>query len=98
MAKSFTFKANKAGYREFMNSGGVQDEIKTYADRAASIADAALSPDWGEPPHDEPFTVKPVTGRVFGADGYRVAAHTEHAKRSENRSKTLTKAFHAIGG
>ena len=98
MANKISFKANMAGYRELMNSGPVQAEIKSYADAAASIADAALSPNWGDPPRDPSFTVKPVVGRVFGAKGYRVSTHTEHAKRSENRNKTLTKAFHAIGG
>ena len=92
------FKADMDGYRELMNGGAVQSQLEGLAKTAQGVANSMLSPDWGKPSREPDFEINHFTGKKFGANGVQVATNTEHAKRSENKNKTLTKAFHAIGG
>lgn len=98
MASKVRFKANMSGYRELMNGSAVQSRLENYARTAQSVATSMLSEDWGEPSREDAFEINHFTGKGFGAMGVQVATNTEHAKRSENKNKTLTKAFRAIGG
>lgn len=98
MARGMTFKGDLGDYRAFMNGSAVQahmdDVARDMADRAASD----LSEDWGEPALEDHFEVVGYTAPRFGVGARLVATNTEHARRSQSRNKTLTKAFRATGG
>lgn len=87
------FEPDLGGYRDVLDSSGVQGVLDAYADGIREAATAALSPDWGDParePHFESgeFTVK------TGATGRYVRSVTAHARRAEaSRDKVLTKAL-----
>lgn len=89
---SARFVPDFGGYRDVLDSDGVQGVLDDYAKRIQARATSALSPDWGEPPEDEHFETGPFTTRV-GAQGLYVRTHTEHARRAEARDKVLTKAL-----
>ena len=57
------------------------------AESAESAANGALSPDGYSTPGFETKTME--------MNGYVVRTKTDHARRSENKNKTLTKAFHS---
>lgn len=98
MASSIRFRGNMGGYRAFMNDGAVQGHIDGIAHDMAEKAGAMLSPDWGDPAREDHFEVVEFTAPEFGVGARLVATNTEHAKRSQSKNKTLTKAFRATGG
>lgn len=94
MARSMRFKANLSGYRDVLNGSEMQGILDATAGQIRDAATAALSEDWGAPPRDEHFEVGEWTAKT-GATARYIRAHTEHAKRSESKHKTLTKAVGA---
>lgn len=98
MASSIRFRGNMGGYRAFMNGSAVQGHVDGIAHDMADTASAALSPDWGDPAREDHFEVVEFTAPEFGVGARLVATNTEHAKRSQSKNKTLTKAFRATGG
>lgn len=89
---SARFVPDFGGYQDVLDSGGVQGVLDDYAERIQERATSALSPDWGEPPEDEHFTVGDF-GTKTGSTGRYVRSVTEHARRAEARDKVLTKAL-----
>lgn len=98
MASRMRFRGDMGGYRAFMNGSAVQGHIDAVARDMAGRAVSMLSPDWGEPAREDHFEVVGFTAPDFGVGARLVATNTEHAKRSQAKNKTLTKAFRATGG
>lgn len=98
MARSVTFKGSLGGYRAFMNGAAVQGHVDDVAHDMADRAAADLSEDWGDPAREDHFEVVEFTAPVFGVGARLVATNTEHARRSQSKNKTLTRAFRATGG
>lgn len=94
---SARFEPSLDGYRDVLDSGGVQGVLDEYAGRIQERATSMLSDDWGGPPREDNFVTGEFGTRV-GSTGRYVRAHTEHAKRSCAKNKTLTKAFNAETG
>lgn len=92
MAKAFSFVPNYAGYRDLLNGEGVQGVVEGIAESIKETATASLSEDWGDPPKNDHFALGTFVTKT-GADGRYVRASSEHAKRSQSKRKTLTKAF-----
>ena len=98
MASRMRFRGSLGGYRAFMNGGAVQGHVDGIARDMADKATSMLSPDWGGPAREDHFEVVEFTAPEFGVGARLVATNTDHAKRSQSKNKTLTKAFRAIGG
>lgn len=95
MARGIRFKPSYPGYRALMAESGIQGMVGDAAEKIASRATSMLSGDWGAPPEEDHFMVEDWTGPRFGAKGRMVFTHTEHARRSQSRNKTLTKALNS---
>ena len=98
MASRMRFRGDMGGYRAFMNGPAVQDHVDGTAHDMADAANSMLSPDWGDPARQDHFDVVEFTAPGFGVGARLVATNTEHAKRSQSKNKTLTKAFRSMGG
>ena len=98
MASSIRFRGNMGDYRAFMNGDAVQGHVDGIAHDMADRAASDLSEDWGDTAHEDHFEVVEFTAPEFGVGARLVATNTEHAKRSQSKNKTLTKAFRATGG
>lgn len=97
MASGIRFKPNYAGYRAVLNGSGCQAYVDKLAHEMADSASSNLSKD-GTPPREDHFEVVEYTGKKFGARGRLIATNTKHAKRSQAKNKTLTKAFKGMRG
>lgn len=83
------FKWDRSGYKAVLDSAGVQSVVDDMAQSVASAANAMLDPDEGYIYDDfevKEFQVKLATGRV-------VRTKTDHARYSQAKNKTLTKAL-----
>lgn len=89
------FKADKAGYRQVKNSAQVQGMLKVRAEAVKRAADAALKADGYRL---EGHVVKHVELPRAGDRAYMVRTKTDHARRSQGKHKTLTKALGAAKG
>lgn len=98
MASRMRFRGDMGGYRAFMNGSSVQDHVDGIAREMTDKARAMLSPDWGDPAREDHFEVVEFVAPEFGVGARLVATNTEHAKRSQSKNKTLTKAFRSMGG
>lgn len=98
MASRMRFRGDMGDYRAFMNGPAVQGHVDGIAHDMADAANAMLSPEWGEPAREDHFEVVEFTAPEFGVGARLVATNTEHAKRSQSKNKTLTKAFRSMGG
>lgn len=81
-----------------MNGSAVQAHVDDVARDMADRAASDLSEDWGEPAREDHFEVVGYTAPRFGVGARLVVTNTEHARRSQSKNKTLTKAFRATGG
>lgn len=90
------FTADLNGYRELLGSSEIQSILDDVAERIADRASSMLSEDWGGPPREDHFTVGTTTNLRFAPKGRLVYTHTEHAKRSQAKHKTLTKAANSV--
>ena len=93
MARGIKFKPNYAGYRAVMDSSGVQSIVEGKAQEIASAASAMLDPDEGYLMDD--FEVNPFTTKMK-SQGRVVRTKTKHARYSQAKNKTLTKAFKSV--
>lgn len=93
MARGIRFKPNYAGYRDVLQSGAVQSLVESKAEAVASNASAMLDPDEGYRMSD--FEVKPFVAKT-GAHGRVVRTKTDHARYSQAKNKTLTKALKSV--
>ena len=92
---SVKFKHNFAGYRDVMNSSGVQTILKGRAQKVKDQANSMLSAEG----YHAIDSFEAFTGTL--SDGRNVAGvytHSLHAMRSQNKRKTLTKALNAAKG
>lgn len=88
MARGVTFKwANGCG-RTLVRLSGAEDQSGTLARSCASMANGSLSPGGYE---YEDFEVVEMDG-----GGYVVRTKTDHARYSQAKNKTLTKAFKSM--
>lgn len=83
------FEWDRAGYKAVLDSAGVQAVVDEKARSVASTASAMLDSDEGY--HLEDFEVKEFQGRL--ATGRVVRTKTDHARYSQAKNKTLTKAL-----
>lgn len=97
MASRMTFRGDMGGYRALMNGPAVQGHVDDLAHEMADRAAAALSEDWGDPAREDHFEVVEFTAPGFGVGARLVATNTEHARFSQSKNKTLTKALRATG-
>lgn len=93
MARGIRFQPNYAGYRDVLQSGAVQSLVESKAEAVASNASAMLDPDEGYRMSD--FEVKPFVAKT-GAHGRIVRTKTDHARYSQAKNKTLTKALKSV--
>lgn len=93
MARGIKFKPNYAGYSAVMDSAGVQSIVEGKAQEIASAASAMLDPDEGYLMDD--FEVKPFTTKM-NSQGRVVRTKTNHARYSQAKNKTLTKALKSV--
>lgn len=89
MASKVRFEWDREGYAAVMNSPGVQAMLDDVAEGIASRAKASLDPDEGYILDD--YEVKSFQGKL--ATGRIVRTKTDHARYSQNKNKTLTKAL-----
>lgn len=87
---SVRFEWDRAGYAAVCDMGGVQSILQSKAEGVAESAKAMLDPDEGY--HLEDFEVKEFTTKL-GASGRVVRTKTDHARYSQAKNKTLTKAL-----
>lgn len=87
---SVTFRWDRSGYVGVCNMAGVQSLVEARAREIASSAKAKLDPDEGYILDD--YEVKDFTTKL-GATGRVVRTKTDHARYSQNKNKTLTKAL-----
>ena len=85
------FKMNKAIFRTLRAMPEVGAMTRSAANSCASAANNGMVRDEGY--RNEGFEKKAMDG-----NGYVVRTKTDHARYSQNKNKTLTKAFHSIGG
>ena len=90
------FTWNPAGYQELKNSAGVQNLVKEKAERVKARANASLS-SGGYRAIDD-FEIHQKTNSKDGTNLQIVVTHSEHAKRSQNKHKTLTNALGSANG
>ena len=88
---SVRYVPNRGAMRTFMRSEEVGAMTGAAADQVQSAANSMLSED-GYKKYDG-FEKVAMEG-----NGYVVRTKTDHARYSQNKNKTLTKAFHSIGG
>ena len=95
MAKG-RFVPDFSGYRAVLDSGEMQGELDRIADRCETRANQLIGkPEGYRLPDFESgeFTIK------TGSSGRYIRTKTDHARYSQNRNKTLSKAFnYATGG
>lgn len=87
MAKGVVFRPRSGAGREMCELPGVGNITSKVASSIESAANGALSPDGYSTPGFET--------KIMEMNGYVVRTKTDHARRSENKNKTLTKAFHS---
>lgn len=87
---SVEFRYDKAGYAAVCNMAGVQSILESKASGVASSAKAMLDPDEGYALDD--YEVKEFATKI-GATGRVVRTKTDHARHSQAKNKTLTKAL-----
>ena len=87
------FKWSRAGYAALMNGGAVQSMLKGKAEAVKSAADGMLSRGGYILPDHE---VKQAHGVL--ANGYVVRTKTDHARYSQAKRKTLSKALGSARG
>ncbi len=90
------FKWNPSGYREIKNSGAVQQIIDNKAQAVESRANASLSSGGYSAIKD--FEKHTVTQSPDGSKARIVVTHSLHAKRAQNKNKTLETALGAARG
>lgn len=89
------FVPNYAGYTDVLNGSGMQGFLDEWAAKCKRRADATISKPDGHV--REPF----VSGEWVvktGAKGRFVRTNSTHARNSEQKRKTLTKAFNYANG
>ena len=89
MARSVRLKMEPSFGRPLAELAGVGDMTRELAERCADAANGMLDKDDGY--IAQGFEVKPMEG-----NGYVVRTKTDHARHSQAKNKTLTKAFHSI--
>lgn len=82
------FKWDRTGYKALMDSGPVQAAIARPARAVLSAANGMLAADGYE---RDGFEVKPFEGKL--TRGMVVRTKTDHARYSQAKHKTLTKAL-----
>lgn len=87
---SVKFEWDRSGYAAVCNMAGVQSAVESAAQGIASSAKAMLDPDEGY--HLDDYEIKDFTTKL-GATGRIVRTKTDHARYSQNKNKTLTKAL-----
>ena len=87
MATGAVFRPSSGACRERGVLPGVGGSTSKAASSIESAANGELSPDGYSTPGFEMKTME--------MNGYVVRTKTDHARRSENKNKTLTKAFHS---
>lgn len=92
MAKGIRFVPDMAGYAAIMNSADVQRSVADKANEVARAARSMLDQDEGYALDD--FEVKDFRGKL--ADGKVVRTKTDHARYSQAKNKTLTKALKSL--
>jgi hypothetical protein len=90
------FKWNPAGYRELKNSARVQSIIESKAQRVKDTANANLSA--GGYVAIDDFEKHQVTLTPDDTKAQIVVTHSEHAKRAQNKRKTLENALGSASG
>lgn len=88
------FVPDYSGYRAILDSGPVQGILDTWADGVTSAANSMLDPDEGY--RYEDFESGEFTTKT-GAAGRYVRTKTDHARYSQNKNYTLSKAFYSTG-
>lgn len=93
---SWSFKRSRSGYADLMDGAAVQALVQRAADSIADAASSMLDQDEGYKYDD--FEVKDFQGEL--ARGRVVRTKTDHARYSQAKNKTLTKALNStqIGG
>lgn len=86
---SVRFKWYRAGYAQVMGYSDVQSMLDDHAENVASSAQASLSQ--REAYTLEDYEVKTFQGKL--AQGRVVRTKTDHARYSQAKNKTLTKAL-----
>lgn len=86
-----SFKWSRAGYAALMDEPGVQAVVQRVADDIADKATSMLDPDEGYDLDD--FEVREARGQL--ARQRIVRTKTDHARYSQAKNKTLTKALKA---
>lgn len=89
MARSVRLRMAPGFGRPLVKLAGVGDMTRGLAERCADAANGML--DKGDGYIYRGFEVKPMEG-----NGYAVRTKTDHARHSQAKNKTLTKAFHSI--
>lgn len=88
------FVWDRSGYSELMDGHEVQALVQEKAEEIAEKATSMLDKDEGYLLED--FEIKEFQGRM--ARGRVVFTKTDHARYSQNKNKTLTKAMNAARG
>lgn len=88
------FVPKSSGLVELMNSGGVQSVCEQKATAVKNSANEMLSPEGYAIDSFEQSTRAGRDGRAI----HNVYTRTRHAQYSQNKNKTLTKAFGSAGG
>ena len=92
MARGVKFRWSRAGYQAVLDSDGVQSMVADVAQAIADRAGSMLDQDEGYELDD--FEVKDFHGKL--ARGKVVRTKTDHARYSQAKSKTLTKAKNSM--
>ena len=88
---SVRYEPKRGALKPYMQSAAVGAITRAKAEAIAASANSMLDPDEGY--NYEDFEVVAMEG-----SGYVVRTKTDHARYSQNKNKTLTKAFHSNGG
>lgn len=86
---SVVYKPNMGAGRELCSLPGVGAMTSKIAESIRSSATSMLDPDEG-------YANEDFEKVEIDMNGYVVRTKTDHARYSENRNKTLTKAFHSV--
>lgn len=92
MAKA-RFVPNFKGYRDVLDSAGVQGLCRDLASQTADKAVSMMDPDEGYNYEDYVVGEFPIK---TGSTGYFVRTKTDHARYSQAKNKTLTKALKSV--
>lgn len=93
---SFKFIWNPSGYAELKNSARVQNIVKNKAERVKARANASLSV--GGYTAIDDFEMYQKTNSKDATNLQIVVTHSEHAKRSQSKHKTLANALGSANG